>query len=194
MISILIRHALTPAQDRLGQRAGIALSEAGAEQAARLAERLRPREIAAVFSSPLTRAMETAAAVAGPRGLAVIPDLALREVETGDWDGRAIGDLSVFESWKYFNIFRSGTRCPGGEMMIEVQARVAAFLERAAREYRDAAIAVVSHADVIRAAVCHYLAIPLDLSLRVQISPASVTTLRLHECGAEVLGLNRCIE
>jgi broad specificity phosphatase PhoE len=74
--------------------------------------------------------------------------------------------------------------------MIEVQARVVGLLERLSGQYGEQVIALVSHADVIRSAVCHYLGIPLDFWLRLAVEPASITTLRISDWGAELLGLN----
>ena len=51
-------------------------------------------------------------------------------------------------------------------------------------------IAIVSHGDPLRAVVAHYLGISLDLLLRFEIAPASVSTVRLAEWGAQVLCLN----
>jgi probable phosphoglycerate mutase len=190
VVAFLIRHATIPAQDTLGDRDGISLSEAGRKEAAGLADRLGRVDLAAVFTSPLTRAQETAHAIADTRGLRIITETALREVDVGRWNGRKIEQVSRLDSWKRFHRFRSGARFPDGEMMIEVQTRVVSFLERVSREYGDRSIAVVSHADVLRCAVCHYLGIPLDLALRVRISPASVTTLVLGEDGVELAALN----
>jgi broad specificity phosphatase PhoE len=190
MIALLIRHASIPAQDTLGQRALIPLNTLGEAQARRLADRLKSVDVEAVFTSPLTRAVQTANALAAGRNIPVLTETTLREVDVGEWDNRSFAGLDAIESWKFFNTFRSGTRPPGGEMMLEVQARVVGFLERLTHEYGDATVAVVSHADVIRCAVCHYLGIPLDLSLRVQIRPASITTLRLSPWGAELVNLN----
>jgi len=50
-------------------------------------------------------------------------------------------------------------------------------------------VAAVSHADVIRAAICHYTGVPLDLSPRVEISPASLSVLE-KDCGARLIRLN----
>jgi len=147
--------------------------------------------MAAVFTSPILRAVQTAEAILEGRSVPMILDAALREMDVGEWDGRKFGELLGSEAWQRFNTFRSGTRAPGGEMMLEVQARAIGFLEHAVHEYRDRAIAVVSHADVIRGAICHYLGIPLDLASRIAIEPASVSTLRLSECGVEVMGVNR---
>jgi broad specificity phosphatase PhoE len=190
MIAFLIRHAQVEAQDTIGRRPAIPLSPEGEAQARLLAERLQSREIAAIFSSPLARTLRTAQILAESRGIPVETDACLNEIDFGEWDNRAIDSLKPLDSWKSFNTFRSGARCPGGEMMIEVQSRVVGLLERLTTNYPGGNVAVVSHADVIRAAVCHYLGVPLDLSLRIQISPASLTILRLENSGAELLRLN----
>src|SRR5579862_3366744 len=190
MLALLIRHAAVAAQDRIGLRAELPLTETGRAQAQKLAEALRTREIDAIFTSPLRRTMETANAIAGERRLAVIIEPALVEVNPGVWENRRFDELAADPSWRLFNAFRSGTRLAGGEMMIEVQARAVAFLEKISHEYRERSVAVVTHADVIRAILCHYVGIPLDLALRVEINPASLTVLQLEEWGARLISLN----
>ncbi|HLH38777.1 MAG TPA: histidine phosphatase family protein [Bryobacteraceae bacterium] len=190
MLALLIRHAQALAQDRIGLRAGLALSEQGEQQAAALARRLQRVEIAAIFSSPLRRTMQTAEIIAAAHDLRITPEQALIEVNPGDWENRPVKELAGDPEWSRYNSFRSGTRIPGGEMMIEVQARVVTFLERAARDFPGRAVAIVSHADVIRAALCHYIGIPLDLSLRIEIGPASVSVLEVEPWGARLRELN----
>ncbi len=163
------------------------MNDKGIAQTAALRERLKDAGVAAVFSSPIRRALETAEAIACGR---VIIEPALSEVNFGEWEGRTFSELHRVESWKRFNTFRSATRVPGGEMMIEVQARVVGLLERLSGQYGEQVIALVSHADVIRCVLCHYLGMPLDFLLRLAIEPASITTLRISEWGAELLGLN----
>ncbi len=187
---MLIRHAQVPIQDRIGLRAELPLSEEGESNARMLGERLRRVEVAGVFSSPLRRTMQTAHAIAKGRGVRVIEEAALVEVNPGEWDNRTFRDLASEPSWKFFNTFRSGTRIPSGEMMIQVQSRVVTFLEKISHEFHGRAVAAVSHADVIRAAICHYTGIALDLSLRVEISPASVSVLEIEDWGARLVRLN----
>src|SRR5262245_7954534 len=81
MIALLIRHALISARDTLGQRAPVSLSDEGEAQARRLADRMRGRELAAVITSPLARAVETARVVAEAKQVPLIMDHALREVD-----------------------------------------------------------------------------------------------------------------
>ena len=190
MVALLIRHGQVPTQDRIGLRAALGLSERGQAQVRALAERLRRFEIATVFASPLLRTKETAQIITNGREIPLIAESSLIEVNHGDWENRSFEELAEEPVWKRFNTFRGGTRIPGGEMMIEVQARIVTFLERISNEFRDRTMALVTHADVIRAAVCHYAGIPLDLSLRVEISPASLSILEIADWGARLVRLN----
>ena len=190
MFVMLVRHAQVPTQDRIGLRAELPLSEEGEANARMLGVRLRHVELAAVFSSPLRRTMQTAEAIAKDRGLRLIEETALIEVNPGKWENRTFRGLAGEASWKFFNTFRAGTRIPGGEMMIQVQSRVVTFLEKISHDFRGRTVAAVSHADVIRAAICHYTGIPLDLSLRLEISPASVSVLEIEDWGARLVRVN----
>jgi broad specificity phosphatase PhoE len=190
MVALLIRHGQVPTQDRIGLRAALGLSERGQAQVRALAERLRRFEIATVFASPLLRTKETAQIITNGREIPLIAESSLIEVNHGDWENRSFEELAEEPVWKRFNTFRGGTRIPGGEMMIEVQARIVTFLQRISNEFRDRTMALVTHADVIRAAVCHYAGIPLDLSLRVEISPASLSILEIADWGARLVRLN----
>jgi len=84
----LIRHGATAfsAADRFSGATDVPLSEEGERQAARLGQRLAHEPIAALYSSPLQRALQTAALVA-PR-LTPIPCAGLREIDYGHWEGR----------------------------------------------------------------------------------------------------------
>ncbi len=102
-----------------GRSAGVHLSDAGRSQAAELAERVAHLPIAAIYSSPMERTRETARFVADKLGLQVQAGEALSEIDFGDWTRRRIEDLRADPLWDRFNQFRSGTRIPGGELMLE---------------------------------------------------------------------------
>ena len=135
---------------------------------------------------PVGHAIDSAVTDVLPR--VVVPDLL--ELDFGDWTGRSIAELEAAEAWRGFNVFRSGTRIPGGELMTEVQARAVGALERLSRQHPTSTIAVVSHGDVIRAMLVYFLGMPLDLLQRIAIDPASVSVLRLDPFGATVLRMN----
>lgn len=182
---LLLRHAAHGLLGRTlaGRMAGVSLSDEGRAQAERLADAVA-REfpgIATVLSSPLARARETAAPLAARVGLDVRIAPELDEVDYGEWTGRAFDELTVDPRWDHWNARRSVARVPGGETMVEVQARVRAALLRGRAQHPDGTIAVVSHCETIRAALLGALGVPLDNFWRLEIDPASLSIVTLDE-------------
>jgi probable phosphoglycerate mutase len=191
---LLIRHGLTDAVGRTlcGTAAGVHLNAEGRAQATRLAGRLGGVKLEAVVSSPLERAIETAAAIADGRGLTVESRAAFAEFEVGEWTGSAFSDLERSPTWQRFNRVRSVARAPGGESMLDVQQRAIAALLQLQRERSGGTIAVVSHGDVIRAVLQYVLGMPIDFLHRIEIVPASVSVLDLGDDEPRVLQVNGC--
>jgi probable phosphoglycerate mutase len=191
---LLIRHATTDWVGRhfAGWIPGISLNEQGRGQAQALAERLVGTPLVAVYSSPLERAQETAAAIAAPHGLAVETVEAVGEVHCGDWTGQSIEELRQTELWRRLHLYPSGTRFPGGESMFEAQARMVAALDQLRTVHPGAIVAVVSHADPIKAAVAYYVGLHLDLCQRLAIGAASITELSFTPFGPRLLRCNDC--
>jgi probable phosphoglycerate mutase len=189
---LLIRHAAPElsAGTLAGRLPGIHLSAEGEQQAQRLAGRLAALPLAAVYSSPLERALHTAEALAACRGLAVQVCEAVADIDYGEWSGQHFDALAGDPRWRRWNEFRSGSPLPHGGLMLEVQVRAILALEEIRRGHRDEIVAVVSHSDVIKAALAHYLGTPLDLLQRIEISPASLSVLAIYDWGARIIGLN----
>lgn len=189
---LLVRHAaIDPHGTSIAGRApGVALNAAGRAQAAALAESLRRVAVDAVYSSPMERAWETARAIAEAHSLELQISPALEELDFGEWTGRAFADLDGVPAWLHFNTFRSGTRIPGGEHMLEVQARAVGEIERLRARHPEETVVVVSHGDVLRSIVAWYIGLPLDLFQRLEIGPASSSTLEVTDDGARLTLLN----
>jgi probable phosphomutase (TIGR03848 family) len=189
---LLIRHATTEHVGHVlsGWTPGVHLSALGEHQAEFLAERLASMPLSAIYASPIERARETAARVAARHRLEVREAEAAGEVHFGDWTGRRFSELAHDAAWERWNRVRSWTRVPAGDMALEVQARVVALLARLRAEHPEGCIALISHGDVIKLALAHALGSPIDLMQRVDIQPASVTTLVFDAGEARVLGVN----
>jgi probable phosphomutase (TIGR03848 family) len=189
---LLIRHAAHDLLGRCiaGRMPGVHLNREGQAQAERLAERLAHAPIRAIFSGPLERAQETALPLVQRLGLPLQISEAIDEIDFGEWTGRTFEELAEIPQWHLFNSFRSGTRIPNGELMLEAQARIVAELGRLREQYPEDALALISHGDVIKAAVAYYAGVPLDLFQRLEISPASVTVITISEYGPRVLCVN----
>jgi probable phosphomutase (TIGR03848 family) len=189
----LIRHGDTDLVGKAlaGRSNEVHLTARGRLQAERLAARLAREPIRQIYCSPIARARETAQPMADRLGLDVRIDEALNEIDFGDWSGLTLDRLEPNSQWRRYNTFRSGTRVPGGEMMLETQTRVVAFMQRLCDQFPDQTFALVSHGDVIRAAVLYYLGIPLDLFLRLEISPGSDTKVMIGDLAPLILHVNR---
>jgi broad specificity phosphatase PhoE len=191
---LLVRHALCDPVGRsiAGRQPGIHLNAAGRRQAERLAAWLEPIALDGIYSSPLERALETARPIGAAKGLNVQAAEAWNEIDFGDWTGRALADLDPIPEWRRFNTLRSSSTIPGGENMAEVLGRVLRELDRltALHSASAACVAVVSHGDVLRTLLAYALGIPLDLLLRLEISPASISVLEVTGQGPRLLLLN----
>jgi len=188
---LLIRHARTDAVDSgLSGREAVPLNQVGRAQADRLRHRLGRVNIAAVYSSPLDRALETAAGLAQERGLRVEPRMDLIEVDFGTWSGASFDRLTQDPGWVRFNRQRGLAEVPGGERAPEVQARVVRAIDELRLRHPNHTIALVSHADVIRLAVLFAAGSPIDFIHRFEISPASVTCLEVSEHGITLKYVN----
>jgi probable phosphoglycerate mutase len=175
--------------DRIaGRQAGVHINEAGCKQAEQLATRLSRLPIDAIYSGPLERARETAEPVCRALNLPLQIADEFTEIDPGEWVNRTFTELREVSGWSDFNTFRSCTAAPGGESMLEVQLRVMRKLRELRAEHQF--VAIFSHGDVIRAIVTLVLGMPLDLFLRIEIDPASLTLLEFRENFARVLFLN----
>ena len=189
----LIRHATN---DYLNENKiaawlpGVHLNAEGRKQAAQLAQRLAGEPIRAVYSSPLERARETAEPLAAKLGLNVQISEALGEIRFGEWTDQPVKVLDTNPHWRRWNSFRSGTQAPNGDFMIDAQARIVREMIRLRGEHGSSAVALVTHGDPIKAAVAYFVGAPLDLFLRIEVDPASVSIIRLDEDTARIVRLN----
>ena len=140
-------------------------------------------------ASPRRRTRETAAAVGAALGLVPRIALQLDEIDFGDdWCGLSFAALNADPRWRAWNDDRERGVTPAGDTLAAVQRRIVGFVEdlRTAAE----AVALVSHADVIKLAIAHYLGLPLPAIDRLDIAPASISIPELEPWGVKVLGLN----
>lgn len=180
---LLIRHAtndFVKTGKLAGWTPGVHLNEDGRNQAAALGASLAKTRLAAIYASPLERALETAQAVADHHpGLNVQPLEAVGEVRYGEWQGEKLSRLRREALWEIVQVYPSRAHFPGGEAIRQAQARAVDALEVLVTRHRDQRVVVVSHSDIIKLIVAHYLGAHLDFFQRIEISPASLTVIRL---------------
>jgi broad specificity phosphatase PhoE len=193
----LVRHA---AHDNVGgflagRLPGVHLGADGRAQAARLGQRMARERFDAIFASPRERTQETAAAIVAAREPMPIETAAeLDEVDFGSWSGNGWDVLNQDPAWRNWNSVRSMARTAGGESMLDVQLRVVGLLERLRQRFPDGRVVLVSHADIIKTAVSYVLGLPIDAWARLEVSPASISTIVVGEWGGKLHTLNETID
>jgi probable phosphoglycerate mutase len=155
-----------------------------------VASRLAGVKLAAVYSSPLERARETAAAIARPRRLAVRIARDLVDLDVGRWAGLTLRAARKRPEWAAIQRHPSGFRFPNGESFTDMQARMVAALGRVVARHPGETVVAVSHADPIKAVLAHALGIPLDLFQRLVVATASVSAVAYGPTGPTVLTAN----
>lgn len=183
---ILVRHGENDwvKKHRLaGWIEGVHLNENGRSQAKDAAKRLSKLPIKHIYSSPVTRCVETAEYIAKSHKLDIIELEDVGEVRYGDWEGKKIKKLATKPEWHAVQYYPSRFEFPNGEALRDVQFRAIQALEKLSAKHQDDIIAVVSHADLIKLVLAHYLGVHIDLFQRIIISPASVSVLALMENG-----------
>ncbi len=191
----LVRHA---AHDQVGsvlcgRMTGVNLGSVGREQARRLAVRLENESVASIQSSALERARQTAEPIAARVAQRVELNEGLMEIDFGAWSGRRFDDLERDPGWASWNKARAVSRPPDGETMLEAQARIVGAMERLGRAYPDRAVVLVSHGDVIKAALLYHLGLPIDAFARFDIDAASISTVVVGGWGSKVVRLNEMV-
>lgn len=185
---LLVRHGETDwnRERRSLGRSDIPLNQVGTEQAKRVAQALSDEKPAAIYSSPLSRALETAQAIAQHHGLAVVVEPGLAEMDAGELDGLLFQDMRE----KYAELLNrwatdaEEVRFPGGENLKEVQQRAWAVIERIHRDHRDASVVVVSHNFTILTILCKAIGLSLSQFRRMRSSLAGVSVVDLNEQGS----------
>jgi broad specificity phosphatase PhoE len=179
----LVRHGETMANREyryIGTRDDL-LNTSGQTQAIQLAEALSVLPIAAVYSSPLQRTLNTALPIAARHSLDVQRVDDLRECDFGTWEGlsraevieRSPEDSQRLREWEQ----NTSIAPPEGESFETLQQRVAAAVERLALEHPDQAIVLVSHVGPIKVLLSTALGAPLSSAFHIFLDPATISVV-----------------
>ena len=188
----LLRHGEHVLAGRVlaGRTPGVGLSDQGRAEIAAVAERLAGGEIAALYASPLQRTRETAEILSARLELPILYREDVLELDFGEWTGLTFDQVRAHERWELWRSCRSIASVPGGESMRQVQDRAVNALFDLHRAHPHEKLVVVSHGDVIRAALLFALGMPLDLYSRIEVAVASLSTIHIDNAGIRVSALN----
>jgi len=195
---LLARHGETEwnAIRRVQGWTDIPLSEKGHAQAEALGQRLSRTPLAAVYSSDLARAAQTAAPTAARQGLTVQTAPELREKGFGAWEGLTQADLErdYPDLWHRYHVARDlEALVPGGETWPQVQERLSVVLRRilAAHPGIEETVLVVGHGGSGRMVILEALGAALPTLLRLHLDNASLSRLDFRSRGdSRVIFLN----
>jgi broad specificity phosphatase PhoE len=189
----LVRHGVT-AWHRDGRMLGqrdIPLEPEGVAQAELAAQALALAGIGEIVSSPLVRSVQTAEVVGARAAIDVARDPRLTDLRIGAWEGLQASDVVATAEYQRFAAAPETERPPGGESLPELARRTCSAIEQIlADNPAGAAVAVVTHAAVIRVLVLHYLAAPLSGYHRLRIAPGSISVLSFTGSRPSVLAID----
>ena len=163
---ILIRHGETDwnIEGRWLGQADVPLNARGREQAGQIALLLKDVGLAAIYTSDLTRARETAEVLARARQLGVRIDPRLREIHQGEWQGLHLAEIQT----RYTETFRSRQENPlqvappGGETASQVRERVLAAVNDIVQTHAGDTVVIVSHGFALAVILVYHQGIPIE--------------------------------
>ena len=179
MLLYLIRHGQTDwnRDRRIMGRSDIPLNEAGREMVRETARWLAAAKIPVVYSSTVPRAMESAGILAGAWKARVIEEPRLDESGYEKWVGRGFGELSGDPDFEAYRTAPTGSRFSETEGMADIQRRALGAVRRIVEEAGAPRAALVSHSDVMKPVIAHYLGMDLDSMHRLSIANASFSII-----------------
>lgn len=142
----------------------VPLSETGKRQAARTEDFFRDIPLDGVYSSDLSRAVDTARGIAESHHLTLQKDSRLRELSFGDWEGLTYDEIEARWPGSIESMYRKPAeiRISGGETFGEVEKRASAAVQDIMGSREEKTFLIVSHGGTIRTMLCSLLGLPLD--------------------------------
>lgn len=190
----LVRHGETVwnSEMRFQGKTDIPLSEKGKEEARLFGERFKNKDIDVIYSSPLSRAMETAKAAAIHKNLDVIPVAELMEINFGEWEGYTALELKELYGEDYVNFMKKPfeNTFPGDGTMHSVMLRATRGIKHILLENDGKNILCVAHGGVIRLLLIELFNLHSSFYSKTWIDNTGVTVIDFLERGPLLLTLN----
>lgn len=167
----LIRHGQTDwnLEGRYQGQSDVSLNETGLSQARELVLKFADYRFAAIYSSDLSRALETARIVADPLDLTVTVDERLREINQGEWEGLLVKTIRdrYDRLWQNRVVDPASIRPPGGETVEEVAQRAYVALDEIAEHHPTENVLIVSHGLTLATIICKAKGVPIGLAYQM---------------------------
>jgi broad specificity phosphatase PhoE len=194
---VLIRHgeSLWNGERRIQGNQDPPLSPRGLRQADRLVARMqaqRPGRVAAIYTSPLRRAAETAERLAAALRLPLVGEPDLREMSLGRWEGLTVPEIQAAFPGAYERWLENpaASPAPGGEALPDFARRVVRALTCMQEAQPGADLILVTHGGVVKALLCHVLGLDVRYLFRLKQDNTAVSLIQLEETDRRVLLVN----
>ena len=187
----LIRHGRSTwnAEGRVQGEADAPLDNTGREQARKLAHKLQDIDFDAFYSSPLSRASETAKIVAEPHDLPITFDERLMERSFGAWTGKLAAEIDEEMKKPLYSNWRLNGP-PDGESQTQIANRAMAVFNEIIAAHIDQTIAVVSHGGLLNAYLLHLIGLPLETSVYIHFFNTAVARIRFQNRQIHIISIN----
>ena len=192
---LLVRHGQTEWNrvERFRGRIDIELNATGLEQARKTASRIQKHwQPAAIFSSPLKRATQTANLIAESQNLQVISDPALMDIDYGGWQGLTPDEVRSRwpEQIEFWYRHPELAQIPAGESLVQVQTRAMALVTSISKDNPNATLLLVSHTVVNRLILLGILGLGIDHYWRLKQEPCAINLIESNEQGFTLCSMN----
>ncbi len=190
----MIRHGETDwnKTNRFRGRSDVGLNQIGQQQAQRISARLADEKLAAIYASPLPRALETAEPLAGHHRLHVEANADLLDIDYGGWEGLSRDEArakfpELYELW----LKAPGrVRFPGGESTRQVRLRIENLLKDLSDNHLGETVALISHRITCHVALSYTLGLPNDAIWRIRQDVGCINIFEEREDSFVVTLLN----
>ncbi len=182
---LMVRHGeiLSNVRKIYAGRSAEELTERGLAQAAEVAERLRHRDVHALYSSPIRRAVQTAQIIGEAIGLEPVTEYAFREMEMGPWEGMSEKDIARLypEQWRIWQSRPAELKLRGRETLEDLLKRVLAGIQDIRRSMGEGRrVVVVTHVAVIRVLLLRQEGKSLNLYKKIHVPNAGIFEIELR--------------
>jgi len=189
---LLVRHGQTDenVSGRISGQGPAPLNGRGQEQAKLAGQVLAPLHVTRLISSPVVRAHQTATILDEHLQLGIEQEPDLREVGYGDWEGKTFQDVRGGSAFQLAMNDPINAVFPNGESLVSVQQRGVRVVETIRQGGAKDVVVLVSHGDVIRMLVAHYLGMTFNDYRRITIDNGAISVIELFENWIRVKAVN----
>ena len=179
----IVRHGETDwnIEQKMQGHTDIPLNTNGEKQAQAIAKDLKNIQLDIIYSSPLSRALDTATIINNHHKTKLITDNALRERQFGELEGKTYEEINAYHpsllfnaSWNFPNY-----RPPGGESVNDIKTRVSAFAQNILKKNQGKSILIVSHGVTLRILIGTFIGVPPEQLTQLRIKNAALTVIEI---------------